>query len=179
MVQLSAVGWASTGSKMKLAKGSPAVARYPVSPASRTVVRLWLLALIMAGCHAVRAQTPATENDTATPVPQPQAQPPIFSPPPVDIKSLPKNLFVDQKNFWLSPLHMTQKQWEWAVPLVLAGGALVIGDNTIEKHVPTSSTTVSHAVTASNAGVGVLVGAGGAMFLLGHMQKNDQKRETG
>jgi hypothetical protein len=97
----------------------------------------------------------------------------------VEIKSLPKNLFLDQKNFLLAPLHMSQTQWEWAVPLVLAGGALVAGDNSIEKHVPTSPTTVSHAVTASNAGVGVLVGAGAGLFLLGHLQKNDQKRETG
>ena len=163
---------------MKLAKRFPAAAALPGPSHFRTVVRWLLLVLIIAGCSSKsRAQTPAVENDTAAP--QPQAQPPIFTPGTVDIKSLPKNLFVDQKNFWLSPLHMTQKQWEWAVPLVLAGGALVVADNNIEKHVPTNPTTVSHAVTASNAGLGVLVGAGGAMFLLGHVKKDDQKRETG
>jgi hypothetical protein len=164
---------------MKLARRVPAAAALPVPSYTRTA-RVWLVVLIMAGCNGiVSAQTPTVEKDTTAPNPQAQAQPPIFAPGPVDIKSLPKNLFVDQKNFWLSPLHMTQKQWEWAVPLVLAGGALVVGDNNIEKHVPTSSTTVSRAVTASNAGVGILAGAGGAMFLLGHMQKDDQKRETG
>lgn len=147
---------------------------------SETVFRLWLLAAVIAGGSLiVRAQTSAADNDTHPSTPKPQAQPPLFSPGPVDIKSLPKNLFLDQKNFWLAPLHMSEKQWEWAVPLVLAGGALVVADTSIEKHVPTSPTTVSHAVTFSNVGVGVLAGAGAGLFLLGHLQHNDQKRETG
>ena len=141
---------------------------------------LALLALAVSACSIPMAgQSVGEQTDAAAPAPKAHAQPPFLTPGPVDLKSLPKNLFVDQKNFWLAPLHMSQKQWEWAVPLVLAGGALVAGDNNIEKHVPKNPTTVSRAVTASNAGVGVLVGAGGAMFLLGHIQKNDQKRETG
>ncbi len=139
-----------------------------------------ILALAVAGCSlTARAQTPEAQSDTAAPAPQSQTQPAFLTRPPVDLKSLPKNLFMDQKNFWLAPLHMSHKQWEWAVPLVLGGGLLVVGDNNIEKHVPTNPTTVSRAVTASNAGVGLLVGAGAGLFLLGHMQKDDQKRETG
>lgn len=147
---------------------------------TKAAFRLWLMTAVIVGCSPIaHAQTPAIENDPAASVPKTQSQPPVFSPGPVDLKSLPKNLFVDQKNFWLAPLHMSETQWEWAVPLVLAGGALVVGDNSIEKHVPTNPTTVARAVTASNVGVGVLAGAGAGLFLLGHLQKNDQKRETG
>ena len=111
-----------------------------------------ILALAVAGCSlTARAQTPEAQSDTAAPAPQSQTQPAFLTRPPVqNMKSLPKNLFMDQKNFWLAPLHMSHKQWEWAVPLVLGGGLLVVGDNNIEKHVPTNPTTVSRAVTASN-----------------------------
>jgi membrane-associated phospholipid phosphatase len=139
----------------------------------------FLLFTLVVGSSTLWAQTTEAQSDTGTPAPKVQTQPAFLTPGPVDLKSLPKNLFVDQKNFWLAPLHMSHKQWEWAVPLVLAGGMLVVGDNTIEKHVPTNPTTVSRAVTASNAGVAVLAGAGAGLFLLGHIQKDDQKRETG
>jgi hypothetical protein len=52
-------------------------------------------------------------------------------------------------------------------------------DTAIEKHVPTNPATVSHAVTASNAGLAALVGVGGGMFLWGHLAGNDEERETG
>lgn len=97
----------------------------------------------------------------------------------VDLKSLPKNLFLDQKDFWTAPLHFSERQWDWTLPAVLVGGLLIKADGTIENHVPTSKNTVSHGVTASNAGVAALVAGGGALFALGHLQNDDQKRETG
>jgi Capsule assembly protein Wzi/PAP2 superfamily len=74
---------------------------------------------------------------------------------------------------------MTQKQWEWAVPSLFLGAGLIASDQTLEEHVPTNPTTVSRSVTASNAGVAALAGAGAGLFLLGHLEGNDQKRETG
>ncbi|MFZ0418118.1 MAG: capsule assembly Wzi family protein [Candidatus Sulfotelmatobacter sp.] len=99
--------------------------------------------------------------------------------PPVDLKSLPRNLFVDQKNFWSAPFHMSTADLQWAVPLAFAGAALVASDTAIEKHVPTDPSTVSHAVTASNAGLAAFAAVGGGMFVLGHFAHNDQERETG
>ena len=127
-------------------------------------------------------QSPKTEVETPKTGPQSpriDAQPPLFSVGPVDLKSLPRNLFLDQKTFWTAPLHMSQKQWEWAVPALVLGGALIASDQSIEKHVPTNPTTVSRAVTASDAGVAALAGAGAGFFLLGHLESDDQKRETG
>ena len=102
-----------------------------------------------------------------------------FSPSPVDLKSLPRNLFTDQKAFWSTPFRMTSAQWQWTVPLAFVGAGLLASDTAIEKHVPTNPSTVSHAVTLSNAGVAALAGVGGGMFLLGHITHDDQQRETG
>ena len=140
-----------------------------------------LLASLLAVCTAVAyAQTP---SETPSPGKEPTSQnsplPLQFVPPPVDLKSLPKNLFMDQKTFWTAPLHMSQTQWEWAPAALLVGGLFIKADQSIENHVPTSKSTVSHAVTASNAGVGVLAATGAGLFLLGHMHNDDQKRETG
>ena len=71
---------------------------------TKAAFRLWLMTAVIVGCSPIaHAQTPAIENDPAASVPKTQSQPPVFSPGPVDLKSLPKNLFVDQKNFWLAP----------------------------------------------------------------------------
>jgi membrane-associated phospholipid phosphatase len=74
---------------------------------------------------------------------------------------------------------MNESDLPWAVPLAMAGAALIASDTAFEKHVPTTPATVSHAVTASNAGVAAFAGLGGAMFLWGHYSGNDQQRETG
>jgi len=171
--------WASTGSVTKLPEMASAFCTLSGGFGTKAAARLWLLAALIAGCGLIARAQVSAEEDTPSSASKPQAQSSPFSPAPVEIKSLPKDLFLDQKNFWTAPAHMTQKQWEWAVPLVIAGAGLVVADNNIEKHVPTSSSTVSHAVTASNAGVAALTGAGAGLFLLGHIQNDDQKRETG
>jgi hypothetical protein len=152
-----------------------------------------LLASLIVGCSLIASAQTGDETITPAPTPTPQvqspktevqpsktdAQSPQFSLGPVDLKSLPRNLFLDQESFWTAPLHMTQKQWEWAVPSLVLGAGLIESDQTLEKHVPTNPTTVSRSVTASNVGVAALAGAGAGFFLLGHLDGDDQKRETG
>lgn len=138
--------------------------------------RLWLLTALVLACSVFSF---AQESDDHSSSPKSQVRRPYFVPPPVNIKSLPKNLFMDQKDFWTAPLHMSEKQWDWAVPSLLIGGLLIKADNSIEKHVPTTKSTVSHAVTASNAGVAAFAATGAGLFLLGHLHGDDQKRETG
>ena len=99
--------------------------------------------------------------------------------PPVALKSLPRNILTDQKNFWTTPFHMTQSQWQWTVPLAFLGAGLLASDTAIEKHVPASSSTASSAVTASNAGVAALAGVGAGMYLWGYTTGRDEPRETG
>jgi hypothetical protein len=159
-----------------------AVSRMPVRRGYNAKARWasWLLAALIFGCTLVTcAQTPGDEKSTADLSPISEEKSRDFSPGPVNLKSLPRNLFMDQKNFWSTPFHMTESQWRWTVPLGFAGAALVASDTAIERHVPTNPTTVSHAVTASNAGLGAMAGVGAGMFLWGHLAHNDQQRETG
>lgn len=102
-----------------------------------------------------------------------------LSSPSISLKSLPKNILIDQTKFWTTPFHMSQSQWQWTVPLTFVGAGLLASDTAIEKHVPTSHTTTSRAVTASNAGVAALAGVGAGMFLWGHATHADEPRETG
>src|SRR5579871_4215481 len=140
--------------------------------------RVLILVLLAFGGKAL-GQMPDASNDSSSVTSKPAEVRQLLPPPPVDIKSLPKNLFVDQKNLWTGPLHMSQKQWEWAPAALVIGGLFIKADQTIENHVPTNKTTVSRAVTASNVGLGALAATGAGLFLLGHLQSDDQKRETG
>lgn len=145
------------------------------------IISLLFSAGLAASSAVAYAQTPseAPSPEKNTPSQTAPLQPSEFSPPPVDIKSLPKNLFLDQKNFWTAPVHFSHQQWEWVAPSLALGSLLIKADDTIEKHVPTTKSTVSRAATASNAGLGALTAAGAGLFLLGHLQSDDQKRETG
>lgn len=99
--------------------------------------------------------------------------------PPVGLRSLPRNLFVDQKNFVTAPFRMTYSQWQWTVPIGFATAAVLASDTAVERHVPTNPATVSHAATASNAGVAAFAGFGAGMYLWGYATHRDQPRETG
>lgn len=125
------------------------------------------------------AQTTPDDSSSHSPSLKSESDAGDTSLPPVDLKSLPRNLFVDQKNFWLSPFHMTESDLHWVVPAAFVGAAFLASDTAIEGHVPANPSTASHAVTASNAGAVALVGAGAAMFLWGHVTDDDQQRETG
>jgi hypothetical protein len=132
---------------------------------------------VVAGGLTAEAQTPAEDTGKTAASAGPQSI--DFAPDPIQLRSLPQNLFQDQKNFWLAPFHMTKHEWQWTVPLAFAGAVLLGSDTAIEKHVPGSASTASHAVTASNAGLAALVGAGAGMFAWGNLEHNDQARETG
>ena len=158
----------------------------PSAPVSFGWIREWLnhapvfgLILALASCSVLSAQVSEDTRDATAKTPGPDSISAALSQPTVSIKSLPKNLLVDQKDFWTAPLHFSEKQWDWTLPSILIGGLLIKADGTIENHVPTTKTTVSHAVTASNAGVAALTATGAGLFLLGHAQNDDQKRETG
>jgi membrane-associated phospholipid phosphatase len=142
------------------------------------VCRSLVAGSLVVGCLTVSAQTPP-ESQNAPNAPQKLGNSYDFSSNPVDLKSLPRNLFTDQKAFWSTPFRMTTRQWQWTVPLAFVGAGILASDTAIEQHVPTNPSTMSHAVTLSNAGAAALAGLGGGMFLLGRITHNDQQRETG
>lgn len=157
-----------------------AVSHKPATEGSHSKFRptsLLFATLLFGCCLSASAQTPADERQPAGPKPEPKSA--EFELAPVDLKSLPRNLFMDQKKFWSTPFHMTAREWQWTVPLAFVAAGLLASDTAVEGHVPTSPTTVSHANTASNAGLAAMAGAGAGMFLWGHLTNDDQVRETG
>jgi membrane-associated phospholipid phosphatase len=142
------------------------------------VCRSLVAGSLVVGCLTLSAQTP-TANQNVPSAPKKPENPFDFSRAPVDLKALPRNLFTDQRAFWSTPFRMTTAQWQWTVPLAFVGAGLLASDTAIEKHAPTSPSTLSRGATLSNAGVAALAGVGGGMFLLGHITVDDQQRETG
>jgi membrane-associated phospholipid phosphatase len=137
-----------------------------------------LLGFLLGSTFALSAQTvdrPQPSRDSVNRDPDSVD----LSLPPVRLRSLPRNLFVDQKNFVTAPSRMTYSQWQWTVPIGFATAALLASDTAVERHVPTNPATVSHAVTASNAGLAAFAGLGAGMYLWGYATNRDQPRETG
>jgi membrane-associated phospholipid phosphatase len=147
---------------------------------SKIMLRSWATITLIVACNLIAsAQTPADQQPAPALSPKSQAQPVQLELPPVDLKSLPRNIFLDHKSLVTAPFHFTISEWQWTVPLAFVGAGLLASDTAIEKHVPMNPSTVSHAVTASNAGVAAFAAVGGGMFLWGHFTSNDQERETG
>ena len=125
---------------------------------AKAPLKSWLPVALMLGCSWIAyAQVPGANESPRPPAPAVTSLD-LMGPP--DLKSLPRNIFQDQKSFWLTPFHMTKEQWRWTVPLAFIGAGMLASDTAIEEHVPTNPTTVSHATTASNAGLALLVGSG-------------------
>jgi hypothetical protein len=97
----------------------------------------------------------------------------------VRLKSLPKNLLQDQEALFTTPLRLNERQWKLTIPLAVMVTTMVASDTAAEAHVSTNATTVSHAKTFSDAGLGMMVGAGGGMYLWGKLARDEKKRETG
>lgn len=135
--------------------------------------------IFIAGCLSAAAQVQPSEDASATSPPTTAAKTFDFPRPRVDLKSLPRNLVLDQKQFWTTPFHMKAAEWQWTIPVAFATAGSLASDTALEKHVATNPTTVSRALTISNAGLATMVGAGAGIFVLGHLTHDDQKRETG
>src|SRR6185312_1456293 len=114
---------------MKKAVGTPFIKGFRLQ-----ILRCFAVtSVLLLGCGMACAQAPAgAYSPTPPPAPTGGAQSLQFDLPPVGINSLPRNLFQDQKQFWLTPFHLTQKQWQWTVPLAFVGAGLLASDTAIE-----------------------------------------------
>jgi membrane-associated phospholipid phosphatase len=137
---------------------------------------IWLLVAVISGCVRAYAQRPA---DKKVLLQQSEIQSSESQPDAIALKSLPTNLFQDQRHLWSTPFHMSVHEWQWTVPLAFAGASLLASDTAIERHLPTNPSTISRAATATDAGLAAMAGVGGGMFLWGHLAHDDEKRETG
>ena len=94
-------------------------------------------------------------------------------------KGLAEDFLTDQKQIWTSPVKVRFSDAQWLVPLGGITAAFFATDATFSRHLSHAPSTISHYNSASNAGVGVLVGGAGGMWLLGHVKHNSHWTETG
>jgi membrane-associated phospholipid phosphatase len=95
------------------------------------------------------------------------------------LKDLPKNLLIDQEEFWTSPLRWTLKDATWLVPLTGVTAGSIALDGTMERGLPKSTNVIHRSRQLSNYGVAGLAGLDGGFYLLGAMSHNEHLRETG
>ncbi len=65
------------------------------------------------------------------------------------------------------------------VPAAFGTAVLIGSDTAIERHLPTSPTTVRLAANGSTAGMAALVGVGGGLYLIGKVKHDPHELETG
>lgn len=85
----------------------------------------------------------------------------------------------DQKQIWTSPSRLRMEDAAWLVPLGGIAAGLFVTDRQYSASLPTSTATISHYKTISNAGLASLVGAGAGMYVMSFPAHNEHWRETG
>lgn len=93
-------------------------------------------------------------------------------------RSLPRNLYVGQKNFWTMPSRWRLRDFYWGIPFGLTTAALIASDTSIKKALPQSPGTVKQFDNLSNYGAvafGALVGGG---YVLGRSSHNTYLSDT-
>jgi hypothetical protein len=73
----------------------------------------------------------------------------------------------DQKDIWTSPFKARIQDLNWIIPLTGLTVGLINADAEIPSRISGTGTFSVHANTLSNAGVGILVGGSGGLYLLG------------
>ena len=99
--------------------------------------------------------------------------------PPWTFKGLGKEFLQDQEQIWTSPAKLRFSDAQWLVPVSGITAGLFVTDADYSAHISHNPTTISHYNTASNVGIGALIGGAGGMWLLGHVKHNEHWSETG
>jgi len=86
---------------------------------------------------------------------------------------------MDQEQIWTSPANIRLVDTEWLVPAAGFAAALFVTDSDVSRHLSRNQKTISHYDTLSNAGIGVLAGGAGGLWLLGHVRHDSHFSETG
>ncbi len=114
-----------------------------------------------------RASSPsAPENDNPYPA---SASPAAFL----------RNFAEDQQTIWSSPFKVRIEDLNWLVPAAGLTAGLINADAELSSRISGSGTFSRHSSTISNAGVALMVGGTGSLYLLGKWHDNDHQQETG
>jgi len=90
-----------------------------------------------------------------------------------------RNLAHDQKIIWTSPFKVRIEDLNWLVPLTGLSVGLINADAELSSRIEGTSSLGNHASTVSNAGVALMLGGSGSLYLLGKYTGDQHKQETG
>lgn len=91
-----------------------------------------------------------------------------------------RNLLLDQKAIWTSPLHISKHDAVWLIPFAAATGALIATDQSTSGAIKNSQNLISVSNDISKIGAGYSTfGTAGVFFLTGTLLHNQRARETG
>jgi membrane-associated phospholipid phosphatase len=141
-----------------------------VRPTRSTRRGALLLFAFLLAASAARAQSPPP-----TPTPRPSPTPATSLE-----RRFFRNILRDQKNIWLSPLHLGRDDAKWLVPLGVATAGLIASDRHIAGSLDDSGAQVRVGKAVSKLGSFYTVtGASAALYALGRFKGNTRARETG
>ena len=98
---------------------------------------------------------------------------------PSDIRETAARVSEDQRQIWISPLKVRLSDAEWLVPLTGITAGAILTDASLSKALPGSPHTLSTFNSIRNAGVGVLGGVSGGLYLWSFHSHDPLQRETG
>jgi membrane-associated phospholipid phosphatase len=90
---------------------------------------------------------------------------------------LTRNLALDQKMIWTSPLRLRAADRYWLVPAALGTFGLVTADNSIMRNF--ARTPLGHSNSFSNYGLAGMIGGAASIYLSGVVTHDDHSRESG
>jgi Capsule assembly protein Wzi/PAP2 superfamily len=90
-----------------------------------------------------------------------------------------RNLVDDQKDIWTSPFKARVEDLNWLAPAVGLTAGLINADSELSSRISTTGTFTKHSGTVSNAGVALIVGGAGSLYLVGKLRSDDHQQETG
>jgi hypothetical protein len=90
-----------------------------------------------------------------------------------------RNLVDDQKNIWTSPFKARVEDLNWLAPAVGLTAGLINADAEVSSRISTTGTFTKHSGTVSNAGVALMVGGAGSLYLVGKLRSDDHQQEAG
>ncbi len=133
--------------------------------------------------QASAGQTESSSEVSSAPVPEPNSQNPQtsagnFTPTNLNL-SLFKNILLDQKTIWTSPVRLRWADGSWLFPLAAATAGFMASDRAVPPALSTNPNNWNRYVKVSDYGVYAMMGAGGGLYVWGKLTHNDHQRETG
>jgi membrane-associated phospholipid phosphatase len=93
-------------------------------------------------------------------------------------RSLPRNMLIDQRNFWTAPLRLRLRDTRWLVPLAGITAGLIASDDRIESELPSSLRLRRNSQDFSKYGTLAFGGLVGGGYVWGKLTDNPRLSNT-